>query len=251
MTTPFKDHFSDKSADYQSYRPHYPAELFSYLASLTPEKHLAWDCATGNGQAAIALADFFSCVIATDASESQIRNTTSHARIAYKNEPAENTSIKSVSVDLVTVAQALHWLDLERFAKEVTRVLKPDGVLAAWTYGLFSSLPPLDNVIAQWYETTLGSYWPPERRLVETSYASIDMPMLPLETPTFHMTAEWDFSQLIGYLGTWSAVKRYEKVNGVSPIDSIAAQLGTLWGEPNHKRMIEWPLTLKVWEKDS
>jgi len=244
----FKDHFSDKSADYSTYRPRYPAELLAYLAQISPATNLAWDCATGSGQAAIALAEYFSQVIATDASENQIRHATAHERVSYKTEPAEHTSIAAASVDLITVAQALHWFDLDRFTVEVMRVLKPGGILAVWTYGLLSIAPSLDVVIAELYGSTLEDYWPPERKLVEAGYQHIDMPLTPLPSPDFQMHTHWDLSQLIGYLSTWSAVRKYQQQDGSNPIEMIYPQLSSLWGEPTQQRLVQWPLTLKVWK---
>jgi hypothetical protein len=51
----FPDHFSDHADLYEAFRPAYPEALFAYLTSLVPAHDLAWDCATGNGQAAVAL----------------------------------------------------------------------------------------------------------------------------------------------------------------------------------------------------
>src|SRR4051812_48058251 len=107
----FKDHFSGHADRYGAYRPTYPAAIFEYLSSLCPSRDLAWDCATGNGQAAHALAPCFRAVVATDASREQIGQARPHDRITYAVAPAGRTAIPYASVDLVTVAQALHWLD--------------------------------------------------------------------------------------------------------------------------------------------
>ncbi|HEX8098060.1 MAG TPA: methyltransferase domain-containing protein, partial [Pyrinomonadaceae bacterium] len=111
----FKDHFSSHSTDYAKFRPRYPSEIFEYLASVAPSRERAWDCATGNGQAALGSAQLFKEVIATDASQAQLDSAAHHERVTYRRAPAEKTDIESASVDLVTVAQALHWLDLEAF----------------------------------------------------------------------------------------------------------------------------------------
>jgi len=50
----FEDHFSRQSQQYAQYRPHYPDEIYAYFASLARGYSLAWDCDTGNGQAAIS-----------------------------------------------------------------------------------------------------------------------------------------------------------------------------------------------------
>src|SRR5262245_38403499 len=128
MTTSFKDHFSTVASNYALYRPRYPAELFAYLATLVPTCEFAWDCATGSGQAAVALAAHFKRVIATDASATQIANGETHPRVEYRVAPAEQSGLAAASVDLLTVAQALHWFDLPRFFVEANRVLRPRGV---------------------------------------------------------------------------------------------------------------------------
>jgi len=103
----FKDHFSKQAADYAIFRPGYPQELFVYLGSVAPSRRLAWDCATGNGQAAVGLAAVFDRVMATDASEKQIANAQQHERVEYGVAPAENSGIQSETIDLVMVAAGI------------------------------------------------------------------------------------------------------------------------------------------------
>lgn len=249
MKKQFKDHFSDKSADYSTYRPHYPANLFAYLASITPGNSLAWDCATGSGQAALSLIEHFDHVIATDASENQIRNATVKSGVTFRTEPAEQTTIDSATVDLITVAQALHWFDLIQFTREVTRVLKPKGVLAIWTYGLFTVSPQIDQLIHQLYQVTLEQFWPPERKLVESGYSDIHFPLQEIVAPSFNMQTDWNLAQLCGYLKTWSAVKKYESEHGVNPVAMIYKTLAEQWGDSMQQYNIQWPLTLRVWIK--
>lgn len=251
MSPDFKDHFSDKSAAYSEYRPTYPAPLFAYLSALTREHDRAWDCGTGSGQAAFALADYYREVVATDASRNQISNARRKAGIVYRNESAERSSLAGGSVDLVTVAQALHWFDLAQFGQEADRVMKPGGILAAWTYGLQRITPQLDRLITHLYGTTLDSYWPPERKLVEAGYRDISIPMQPCPAPEFHMQADWNLAQQAGYLRTWSAVRKYAVQTGENPVDRIYPDLLTLWGDPEQRRTITWPLTLRLWRKDT
>jgi ubiquinone/menaquinone biosynthesis C-methylase UbiE len=153
----FKDHFSKQAADYAKFRPRYPKELFRRLASIAPDTQLAWDCATGTGQAAIELAEFFDRVIATDASEKQIANAERHPRVEYRAATAEESGLDAASVDLVTVAQALHWFDLDRFYAEVRRVLKPQGLLAATAYKLAKISPEIDLIVNHYYSDIVGS----------------------------------------------------------------------------------------------
>jgi SAM-dependent methyltransferase len=221
----FKDHFSGHADRYGAFRPTYPSELFSYLASLSPAHDLAWDCATGNGQAALALIPFFGRVVATDASSRQVAQALPNERIEYLVATAERTPLPDASVNLVTVAQALHWFDLAAFYAEVKRVTRPGGILAAWCYELHEITPEVDLVISRLYFDILGDDWPPERRLVEEGYRTIPFSFDEIEPPRFSMVAQWDLDRLLGYLGTWSAVVRHRDRCGSDPLDQIRANL--------------------------
>lgn len=247
----FKDYFSEGSDAYSRFRPNYPKALFSYLSTLTQCNDRAWDCATGSGQSALALSEYFTEVIGTDASKNQIDHAIKKPGITYQVETAEQTSISSHSIELITVAQALHWFNINKFSNEVLRVLKPKGVLAAWTYGLFDIYPELNKVIHHLYSVMLDPYWPPERRIVERGYKDIIFPLDEITPPAFQMTVEWDLSQLLGYLCTWSAVKQYENIKGNNPVEAQYETIADLWGDPECKRLIQWPLTLRVWVKNT
>lgn len=240
----FKDHFSKQTDSYQAYRPAYPTELFKYFASISSSNQLAWDCATGSGQAALGLTDFFDHIIATDASEAQMKNAVQHDKIEYLISPAANTFIKSNSIDLITVAQALHWFDTDAFFTEANRVLKNNGIFAAWTYNLFRLEPEIDNIIDHFDKNIIGEFWPEERNLVDEGYASIEFPFELIETPQFKMTTHWSLPHVLGYLGTWSAVQRYKQENNLNPLDIISERLSAAWGNPETKKEINWPLTL-------
>lgn len=243
----FKDHFSTNSLDYSRFRPRYPSALYQYLATLTPNHDRAWDCATGNGQAALQLAQYFKRIIATDASSSQVAAATRHNNIEYRISPAEKTDIDSHSIDLVTVAQALHWFDLEDFYQEVKRVLNPQGVIAVWTYNLFRINAAIDALIDSLYHTTLKDYWPPERRLVESGYADLPFPFKPVTPiPNFAMSANWTLPHMQGYLRTWSAVTRYIELTGIDPVAQIVPQLEQAWGDPQQKHAVAWPLCMRI-----
>jgi len=242
----FKDHFSNHSTAYGEYRPEYPNELFKYLASLSPTQETAWDSATGTGQAALGLTHFFDRVIASDASKNQINNAIRHPAIEYRVTPSEKTDIEPQSIDLIVVAQALHWFNLEAFFDECRRVLKDRGVIAVWSYGLHRISPDIDPIIQHLYEGVIGSYWPPERKMVKEGYRDIELPFQGIETPGFNMRASWSLPRLIGYLGTWSAVQKYKESRDSDPIQLISDELSSAWGDPQQQRMIEWPMTLKV-----
>jgi SAM-dependent methyltransferase len=240
----FKDHFSRQSDGYAKHRPRYPGGLFSFLASTVDNHDSAWDCATGNGQAAIALASYFSAVIATDASRQQIEAAHAHPGVEYRVATAENSGLADQSVDLVTVAQALHWFDQDAFFAEAKRVLRPEGVLAVWCYELCEVTEQCDRVIDTLYREIVGDYWPPERVMIEEGYASVTMPGTPVAAPMLQMQLDWRVENMLGYLRTWSACKRFESDHQRDPVDDIEAALRSAWGPS--ERPVSWPLKIKV-----
>lgn len=247
----FKDHFSGHARSYAAYRPGYPSSLFEWLAGVSPATTLAWDCATGNGQAAHALAGYFDRVIATDASAEQVNNARSHSRVEYRVEPAENTSLANASVELVTVGQAYHWFGHDAFNREAGRVLKPRGVLAIWTYKLATITPAIDGIVYELYDDILGAYWPPERRYIDRDYRDFDLPWNEIQSPVFTMQADWNLAQMVCYLETWSALRRYAQQNGSNPLDSLAQRLAGAWGNPDRARKVTWPLILRASRKST
>jgi SAM-dependent methyltransferase len=240
----FQDHFSARSAHYARYRPHYPPELFDFLTSLTAKHSLAWDCATGSGQAAIALSAHFEHVVATDASKAQIDAAVAHSGVTYRVAAAEDSQLDAGSIDLITVGQALHWFDIERFFAEAERVLVSNGVLAAWCYELCRVSDTCDAVVDELYTEIVGEFWPPERRLIEAGYADIAMPGRALESRDFHMSVSWSAVDMLGYLRTWSACARYRQEHGDDPVSKIETALRAEWGGGH--RPVRWPLTLLV-----
>ena len=239
----FKDHFSGHAKSYAASRPHYPAELFSYLAGLCRERECAWDCATGNGQAAHALAAHFESVVATDASATQIDAALPHPRIDFRVAPAEHSGLERASFDLITVAQALHWFDVDAFFAEATSVLRPGGVLAYWCYGLCSITPECDEIVRGAY-SFVDRYWLPERATVERGYRDIVPPMPTIETPAFRMQLDWTADQMIDYMRTWSASQRYRRATGADPLAGFVEPLRARWGPD--ARPVRWPLHLSV-----
>jgi SAM-dependent methyltransferase len=249
MTAPdatFKDYFSAQSADYRKFRPSYPDELFAYLAGIAPARDCAWDCATGSGQAAIGLARHFQQVIATDASGSQLAQAMTVPNIDYRLAPAEQSGIAAGSIDLVTVAQALHWFDCAAFYREAGRVLKEAGVIAIWSYNLLGVSPDIDRVIRHLYAELLGPYWPEERRLIESGYRGIPFPFHVIDCPAFTLRTQWALRELVGYLMTWSAVQNYIRANDRNPVQAILPDLQSAWGDATATRPIVWPLNLMV-----
>lgn len=241
----FKDHFSGHSADYRAFRPDYPPELFAFLASVAPGRGLAWDCGTGNGQAALGLAEHFAKVFATDASAGQIREAEPHPRVEYAVAPAEKCPLPDGSVDLVTVAQALHWFDHDRFYAEVRRVCRPGGLIAATCYHEPSVGPEVDPVLRRW-EDFIRPYWTPERVWVDAGYRTVPFPFPEVDVPRFEVSIESDLPRLLGYLGTWSATKQYVQAHGGDPLERFRSEFAAAWGDPGVVRTLRWAFTVRV-----
>ena len=242
----FKDHFSDASAQYAEFRPTYPTDLFVWLASLCAERERAWDCATGSGQAAAGLSLHFRQVVATDASAEQIAHARAPGNVRFRTAPAEASGLESTTVDLITVAQAAHWFDLPAFYAEAERVLKPGGLLALFGYGRLVLPGTMDPVFQHFYENDIGSFWPPERRLIDDQYRSLDFPFDEINTPDFFIEVDWNLPRLMAYLSTWSAVKRCQTATGTNPLPALAEQLVEHWGRPDHALALKWPLFMRV-----
>jgi SAM-dependent methyltransferase len=243
----FVDHFKDVAQRYLEHRPTYPAELFEWLARQSKHHGLAWDCGTGSGQAAASLAAHFWSVVATDASAAQIFAAKPHDRISYRVASAEHSGLESASVDLLIVAQALHWFDLERFYAEVRRVLKPDGLVAVWCYGVVEIEGDEANQLLQhFYHQVVGPYWPAQRHHVETGYRELPFPFTAIAPPLFAMRVAWTLEQLMGYLRSWSATERYKAACGVDPVTELQNQLSVVCSDAAQKHVVSWPLSLRV-----
>jgi SAM-dependent methyltransferase len=243
----FADHFSRLATGYAAYRPRYPGGLFAALAAASARHDRAWDCATGTGQAATGLADHFRFVLASDASAAQVRAARAHQRVRYVVARAEEVPLAARSVDLVTVAQALHWIDLPEFYSEARRVLRPGGLLVVWTYGGHRvDGGRLDEEVGDFYHRVVGPYWAPERRLVETGYRTMPFPFDEIAIAAPPMVADWNLAQLLGYLGTWSAVAACRERTGRDPMPELAGRLEPLWGDPSAPRRVEWPLAIRA-----
>lgn len=242
----FKDHFSGHARSYSEHRPRYGVPVLAWLASLAPQQATVWDAGTGNGQLAGLLGSHFARVIATDASAEQVGNATPHPRVIYRNEPAEASSLEPGSVGLVTVAQAAHWFDLPRFYAEVRRVAAPGAPIVLLGYELMTISAAIDPIVAWFYKPVVGEYWPPERAHLETGYRDLAFPFPPIRVPPLALTHDWTLDQLMGYVGTWSAVTRYTKARGVDPLPMLRARLDLEWPDSEAPRTIHWPLVVKA-----
>jgi ubiquinone/menaquinone biosynthesis C-methylase UbiE len=242
----FRDHFSRVADAYAEFRPTQPDALVGWLVTLSPRRALAWDCATGSGQAARAVAEHFARVIATDASASQLVHAAPHARVEYRVAPAEESGLDAGTVDLVTVAQALHWFDLDAFYREVRRVLAPGGVLVAWSYMSPHVVDDaaLDTLLHACMHQTLGAYWPRERQYVEDGYRTIPFPFDEVTAPPFDLVVQWTLDQLAGYMRTWSATTRYVDARGGDPIADFETAARERWG--GGTRTVRWEYAVRA-----
>lgn len=242
----FKNYFGPQAGAYLEHRPRYPAELLSYLAAQSPRTGLVWDCGTGNGQAAVGLAERFMRVVATDASEDMIARAIPHPRVEYRV-ARYDSGLPDRAADLVTAAQALHWFDLAAFIGESRRVLAADGLLAVWCYSLCRIQPGLDRVLDAYYAGTLRGFWPPERAHTDNGYRSLELPLEERNPPPFEMTVEWTLVDFIRYVRTWSGTNRCIAARGgEEPVLAFERALGHAWGATDTTRRVRWPIHLRI-----
>ncbi len=244
--TKFKDHFSTGSADYAAYRPTYPMALVDELVKISPGHKQALDCGCGTGQLSVLLAQRFDAVLATDASATQITQAQQHLGVTYRTALAEDSRLPDGSVDLITVAQAAHWLDLESFYREVYLVARPGAAVALITYGVLHIEGEVDSAIQHFYYDTINAYWPVERRYVDEGYRQLPFPFREVAFPALVIGEQWRLDDLLGYVRTWSAVKIAEKTLGRSLVEPLREQLSRNWGDPETRRKITWSLSLRA-----
>lgn len=239
-----KDHFSCHAADYAKFRPGYPEALFDWIAAHSAGHDLAWDCGCGNGQASVPLAGRYRRVAATDFSAEQIAQAQPHPRIDYRAARADACGLPDHCADVVAIAQALHWFDFARFYAEVRRVVKSGGLIVAWTYQLLRAEPAINAILADFYTRTLGPHWPPERKWVDLAYRGMPFPFAGITAPQFEIRLQWSLADLLAYLGTWSATRRYLKAEGADPLPALGERLMAAWGDG--VREIVWPIAMKA-----
>jgi len=242
----FKDHFSGTAAGYAAHRPVYPRAVAEALAARSPDRKLAWEAGCGSGQLSTVLGEVFEQVVATDASAAQIARATTHPRVRYEVAPAEASGLSDRSVDCAVAAQAAHWFDLDAYYREVRRVARPGALLALVTYAVMEIDPEVDEVVDRFYRVTLDGHWPPERALVEEGYRSLPFPFERVDAPSLALEQRWNLEQLLGYVGTWSAVQSLRKAGRGSDLERFGEQLQTVWGDPARPRLVRWPLSLRL-----
>ena len=240
-----KDNFSSQSDKYAKYRPAYPSAFFEYINALVPIKQNAWDCGTGNGQVAYALAKTFKNVFATDISQSQIDHALRADNIFYSVQPAEKTNFENQVFDLIVIAQAIHWFDFDKFYTEARRTAKVNAFICVIGYGQIKISQHIDRIITDFYENVVGKYWDKERTYIDENYETIPFPFPELETPHFTNRLQWTLEHLMGYLKTWSAVKHFVKQNGYNPVDKLQPEIETYWTK-GQTLEVRFPLLLRV-----
>jgi ubiquinone/menaquinone biosynthesis C-methylase UbiE len=240
--------FSGEAPQYAHLRPTYPTELFDYLSVTVPSTRCAWDCATGNGQSAIHLVDYFDHVIATDESKEMIAQAPQHRRITYRVAKAKDSGLEDLSVDLVAVATAIHWFDLDRFYEEVKRVVRLGGVIAAWTYFVPVFDNAIDDIIRRLVHDILGEYWDKRVHYAAEGLSTLPFPFEPMKepVPSFESKMQWNMEDLLGYFETWSASEEYLKERGIHSTELIKNDLVAEWGPDNQTRELHFPLHLRI-----
>ncbi|MHA6495463.1 class I SAM-dependent methyltransferase [Pseudomonas borbori] len=233
--------FGVRADGYAQFRPHYPEQLFAWLADQSPATGCALDIACGNGQASLPLSKHFTQVLACDSSFEQLRAAEAPAVMLFAAN-AEAQPLGDNSLDLIVVAQALHWFATPAFFREVARLLRPDGLFCAWCYGLMQVDPQVDQLITRFYSSTLAGCWPEGRSSIEAGYRDISTPFPRIEVPQMAIEAQWTFAHLLGYLRTWSAVQRWENLHGRDPVADLAPALREAWGDIKKPRFVHWPL---------
>ena len=238
--------FDQGGRAYARFRPEYPRQLATHLASMAPDHSLAVDVGCGNGQLTQLLAPWFDKVVGLDPSADQIANAVPNARIDYRCAPAEQLPLPDASASLITAAQAAHWFDLPSFYREVRRVAMPGAILALVSYGVLRLDAALDERFQRFYWEEIGPYWPPERKLVDTGYASIEFPFEELAPPAMDIRLEWQLSEFLGYLTTWSAVRSAKEAGREELLMAFANDIAEAWGDPNRRRPIAWPINMRI-----
>jgi ubiquinone/menaquinone biosynthesis C-methylase UbiE len=240
-----KDYFSNQSKVYAAFRPAYPPALYQFIFKHVKNRSVAWDCGTGNGQVAQYLANYFDTVYATDISEKQIDHSFPAKNILYLVGAAEHTNFRENQFDLITVAQALHWFNMDAFYKEVRRTAKPNGLLAVWGYALLGIEPVIDEMFMDFYKNTTGPYWHTSRKLIENEYRNIPFPFEQIACPEFTIKVKWTLDQFAGYLNSWSATQKYIQVRGINPVDKFVNTLKSFWKEGDLK-VVTFPVFMKL-----
>lgn len=240
-----KDLFSKHASTYAAFRPVYPKVLYDFIFEKIQHKRNAWDAGTGNGQVAQYLAEHFDHVHATDISAEQLKHAASRRNVSYHQSPAEHTDFANDTFDLITVAQALHWIDTPAFFNEASRVGRPESLVAVWGYSLLKTDTRIDQIIENFYTREVGKYWDPERRLIDTHYRDVKFPFTEIQSPDFYIDVEWTREHLEGYILSWSATQKYIQTNHFNPVNALSRQLDSYW-RCGESKSVRFPIFMRV-----
>ncbi len=237
--------FEQGGRAYARFRPEYPPGLAQFLASVSSDTALAVDVGCGSGQLTCQLARHFDRVLGVDPSADQIANAAAHPRVAYVCAAAEGLPVADRSAGLVTAAQAAHWFDLPRFYEEVRRIGVRHAVLALVSYGMLRLDAEPGSRFERFYREEIGPYWPAERRLVDRGYADLPFPFAERRAPPLEIRKAWNLEELLGYVSTWSAVRRVREAGREDILQRFASDLSARWGDPARRRELRWPVNLR------
>ncbi|ETO36166.1 hypothetical protein RFI_00896 [Reticulomyxa filosa] len=260
--------FEGQSELYRMYRPRYPVTLLQHLAFTlesngfpSEKRDLAVDIACGSGQVTCSLARSwkdaytskvtkeqyglnFKKVIGIDESTKQLEEATQMDNIEYRCENAYNMPFQENSVQLVTIAQGLHWFDHNKLMQQIHRILVKNGICAVLGYSTPVFLrydKYFHPAFKTYYEETLGSihppsdkrcYWNIDRRLLDHQYQqlSFDPPFdkKKMDRGMFYEHVHMNEHQLFGYFLTWSGYRQYMKKHNIAIGDKEKDPLNSL-----------------------
>jgi len=238
--------FAQGGQSYARFRPDYPVELARFLAGIAPARDRAVDVGCGNGQLTVQLATCFDEVIGVDPSADQIASATAHARVRYVCGPAEKLPLPSHSASLITAAQAAHWFDLPAFYAQARKTGADGAVIALISYGVLKVPDELQDRFSRFYHDEVGPYWPPERKLVDGGYRNLSFPFPEAAVPKMDIRRCWDLADFLGYVSTWSAVKRLTAAGAARILEDFRQDISRLWGDPTQKHPVSWPINMRV-----
>ncbi|XP_042491000.1 putative methyltransferase DDB_G0268948 [Macadamia integrifolia] len=252
--------FNKQAKMYLETRPSYPPKLIEFIASKTLGRQLAWDVGTGNGQAAFSLAKIFKDVVGTDTSGEQLSLAHDLPNVRYQQTPptmsideVESLVAPQGTVDLVTIAQALHWFDHTAFYQQVKRVLKkPHGVIAGWCYSEPEVNDAIDAVYSRIYKES-APYWAPPRKFVDYRYRTIDFPFEPVEGEDhtgpfqFEATRTMDLESYFTYIRSWSAYQT-ARGKGVELLtEEVVKDFERAWGgDRTSQKIVRFPIYVRI-----
>ncbi|MBG0803561.1 class I SAM-dependent methyltransferase [Methylocystis sp. H4A] len=222
--------FGDNAGDYRAFRPHYPDALFAWLASAARQDRLAWDCGAGSGQAALGLSRHFTRVLATDPDPRQLALAPKEPNVDYRLARAEDDLGLRAEVDLIACACSIHWFDLPNFYANARRALRPEGIIAAWTYDWpRTHVEPLDAILRRLKEDILGPFWAENSALYFERYETLPFPFKEIDCPPFQTPVARSKGDLVSFLKTWSAVEKYRLHYGRDPLALVDRELEEAW----------------------